>query len=86
MGSKELKEMEEHTSFKDKSSSSDLSKKQDISFQAETENNSSKFNLLMVTHEMRRNSYVVHFKKKMVLVSGDVMQLLLPLRYRKVAE
>lgn len=33
--------MEEHTRFKGESSFSDLSKKQDISFQAETENNSS---------------------------------------------
>lgn len=52
MGSEELREMEEHTSFKDKNSSSDLSKKQDILFQAETENNSSKFNFLMVMHQM----------------------------------
>lgn len=57
-------------SFKDERSSSDLSKKEDISFQAETENNSSKFNFLMVMYEMGRNSYVIHFKQNMVLLSG----------------
>lgn len=72
-------------SFKDKSSS-DLSKKQDISFQAETENNISKFNFLMVMHEMGRISYVIHFKQSMVLVNGVMMQLLHPLRSKKVAE
>lgn len=68
--SKELREVEEHMSFKDERSSSDLSKKEDISFQAETENNSSKFNFLMVMYEMGRNSYVIHFKQNMVLLSG----------------
>lgn len=57
-------------SFKDERSSSDLNKKEDISFQAETENNSSKFNFLMVMYEMGRNSYVIHFKQNMVLLSG----------------
>lgn len=61
--------MEEHTSFKD-TSSSDLGKKQDISYQAETENSSSKFNFVMIMHEMGRNSYPIYFKQDMVLVSG----------------
>lgn len=78
--------MEEHTSFKDNSSSSDLSKKQEISYQAETENNSSKFKFVMIMHEMGRNSYVIHFKQNMALVREGVMQLVLPMRYRMVAE